>query len=154
RAVGAELAVVFGLHFARFVFLDVAAGELPFAAQWRETGGDVDRGLRIGIGAGGVVDPDRRLSARGLEVDLAHRHLERPDVDLAAAADRAGGDAYFEMGIDVGHESSPLQWRETVFAWKGRFPPYAGVSRIRFSGSWLQPSLNRSGAVPRGWRAS
>jgi hypothetical protein len=31
------------------------------------------------------------------------RHPERADVDLAAAADRAGGDADFEGGIDVGH---------------------------------------------------
>src|SRR5690606_36274225 len=146
--------VVFGLLFARFVFLDVAAGELPFAAQRREARGDVDRGGGIAVGAGGVVDAHRRLTRGGLKVDLAHGDAERADVDLAAAADRAGGDAYFEMGIDVGHESSPLQWRETVFSWKGRFPPYAGVSRIRFSGSWLQPSLNRSGAVPRGWRAS
>src|SRR5690606_33392374 len=42
RAVGAELAVVFRLDLARGVFLDVAAGELPFAAQGREAGGDVD----------------------------------------------------------------------------------------------------------------
>src|SRR5690606_9740061 len=118
--------------------------------------GDVDRGGGIGVGAGGVVDAHRRLTRGGLKVDLAHCDAERADVDLAAAADRAGRDAYFEMGIDVGHESSPLQWGETVFAWKGRFPPYAGVSRIRFGGSkaaaFLSTAHQRSpgdGAHPR-----
>src|SRR5690606_16159373 len=51
RAVGAELAVVFGAHLAGRVFLDVAARELPFAAQGREAGGDVDRGGGVGVGA-------------------------------------------------------------------------------------------------------
>ncbi len=70
---------------------------------------------RMGV-AGAAVDDvvqevflvaHRRLAARRLEVDLAHRHPQRPDVDLAAAADRSGGDAYFEVGIDVGHRCSP-----------------------------------------------
>ena len=61
--------------------------------------------LGVGIGAGAVVDAQRRLAGRRLEVDLAHRHAERADMDLADAADRAGGDLELGAGGDVGHVS-------------------------------------------------
>src|SRR5690606_6882555 len=77
RTVGAELPVVLWADFARSVFLDVAAGELPFAAHLGQAGGDVDRRLAVGVGAAGVVDAHRRLARGGLEVDLAHRHAQR-----------------------------------------------------------------------------
>ena len=60
---------------------------------------------RVGIGAGAIVDPQRRLARLGLEVDLAHRHAARADMDLAAAADRAGGDLEFGAGGDIGHRA-------------------------------------------------
>jgi hypothetical protein len=94
--VGAELAVILGLHLALGDFLDVAAGAYPVAAELGKARHDVDRGGGVGIGAGGVVDAERRFAAAGLKVDLAHRHAERADMDLAAAADRAGGD--LELG--------------------------------------------------------
>ena len=115
-------------------FLDIAAGELPLAADHRQAGLDVD-GLRgIGIGAGSVVHPHRRLAARGLEHDLAHRDAKRADVDLAAAADGPGGDADFGAGWDVGHVVSPKNGERAVL-WRTPLPPSAGVNRIRFSGS-------------------
>jgi hypothetical protein len=105
RTVRPQLAVVLGPDLALAYFLHVAAGELPLTAQLGQAGGDVDHCIGIGIGPAGVVDPQRRLAARRLQRNLAHRHAQRPDVDLAAAADRAGGDADLELGIDVGHET-------------------------------------------------
>jgi hypothetical protein len=106
-AIGAELAVILGADFARLDLLDIAAAEDPVAAERGEAGLDVDAGVRIGVGARGVVDADRRLARRGLEMDLAHRHAKRADMDFLRAADRAGGDADFGAGGDVGHSSSP-----------------------------------------------
>ncbi len=110
-AVRAELAIVFGLHFARRVFLDIAARHDPFAAQRGQAGANVDGGVLVRIGAAGVVDADRFLAA--LQLYFAHGDTNAAagfcaDMHLAAAANGAGGDAYFErsvfdMGIDVGH---------------------------------------------------
>ena len=91
---------------ARVVALDVAARLDPLAAQLGQAGADVDAGVGVGVGAGGVVDVERRLAAAGIEVDRAHRDAQRADVDLAAAADRAGGDADLGAGGDVGHASA------------------------------------------------
>ena len=107
RAVRPQLAVIFGADFARGIFLDIAALQLPFAAQGREAGADVDRGGRIGIGAGRVIHPHRRLARGRLQIDLAHGDLAVSHIDLAAAPDRPGGDADFELRVDVGHMLSP-----------------------------------------------
>jgi hypothetical protein len=52
------------------------------------------RRVRVGIGAGAIVDPQRRLAGRGLEVDLAHRHavawIARPLRRLARPPGEAG----------------------------------------------------------------
>src|SRR3546814_1457854 len=71
---------------------------------------------RIGVGTGGVVDAQGRLAARRLEIDLAHRHLERADMDLPAAADRPGRNGKLGARIDVGHHPSPYSrfgWRQS-----------------------------------------
>src|SRR3546814_5138443 len=73
--------IVLGADLPRVVAFDVAARLDPGAAQRGETGHDVDARGRIGIGAGGVVDAQRRLAAAGFEIDLAHR-----DADAAAGA--------------------------------------------------------------------
>ena len=83
RAVGAELAVILGPDLALEHLLDVAAAADPVAAQLGQAGHDVDLRLGIGVGARAIVDPQRRLARRRLEVDLAHRHAERADMDLA-----------------------------------------------------------------------
>ena len=102
-AVGAELAVVLGADLALGDFLDVAAAADPVAAELGQAGHDVDAGARVGVGAAGVVEVDRRLAGRGLEVDRAHRDVAAADVDLAAAADRAGGDFKFGACGRVAH---------------------------------------------------
>src|SRR3546814_12512353 len=70
------LAIVLGADLPRVVAFDVAARLDPGAAQRGETGHDVDARGRIGIGAGGVLDAQRRLAAAGFDVDLAHRAAE------------------------------------------------------------------------------
>ena len=67
-----------------------------------QPGIDVDLDVRIGVRPAGVVEVERRLARRRLEVDRAHRHLQRPDVDLAAAPDRPGGDARLAAGGEWG----------------------------------------------------
>src|SRR3546814_10197312 len=102
RTVGAELAVVLGADFALGHVLDVAAGADPRGAEFGEALADVDLGIGVGVGAAGVVDADAGFARMRVEVDLAHRHKDfwadaaagrARDVDLAAAADRHGGDA-------------------------------------------------------------
>ena len=134
RAIGAELTVILRLDFARVIFLYIAAFELPFAAQRGETLADIDLRIGIGVGAGGVVDADRRLASRGLKVDLAHGNLAVSDVDLAAAADGAGGDANFQLAVDVGHAKCLLK-AEAVFRRSGPTTPSADANRFRFNGS-------------------
>ena len=108
RTVGAGEAVVLGLDGAAVILLDIATAGDPFAAERGEAGHDVDAGGRIGVGAGAIIDAQRRLAAGRLKVDLAHGHPDggivgRGDVDLAAATDRAGGDLELGTGGDIGH---------------------------------------------------
>src|SRR3546814_13619724 len=105
------LAIVLGADLPRVVAFDVAARLDPGAAQRGETGHDVDARGRIGIGAGGVVDAQRRLAAAGFENDLAPRDAdaaagELGAMDLAAAAERAGGDACFGLCGEIGPAGS------------------------------------------------
>ncbi len=103
RAIRAELAIILGLHLALEHLLDIAAAADPVAAQLGKAGHDVDTGLGIGIGPRRIVDAHRWLARRGLERDLAHRHLVGADMDLAAAANRAGGDGKLGTGGNIGH---------------------------------------------------
>ena len=95
--------------------IDIAAIADPVAAQLGQAGHDVDTGFGIGIGARAVIDAQRGFAAGGLEVNLAHRDAERTDMDLLAAADRAGGDLQLGAGGDVGHSSLLLRRERTVF---------------------------------------
>jgi len=113
------LAVILRLDLAPVILLDIAARHDPFAPQRGQAGLDVDGSCGIGIGAGGVIDPQAGLIA--LKVDLAHGNPDaaagtRTDMHLAAAADRPGGNAYFELAVDVGHVKTLLTagewWRE------------------------------------------
>ncbi len=113
RAIGTELAVVFGTGGARGDLLDIAAGHDPVAAQLGQAALDIDADGRVGVGAAGVVNAQRRFARAGFEVDLSHRDAVGAEMDLAAAADRAGGDAdrrgvLFNAGIDVGHKCAPI----------------------------------------------
>ncbi len=106
RTVGAELAVILGAEFALGDFLDIAAAANPVAAEFGETRHDVDAGSGVAVGAGRVVDAQGGLARGGFEVDFAHCDVQRADMDLAAAADRAGGDFEFGACGNIGHVSS------------------------------------------------
>src|SRR3546814_19409624 len=109
--------------FRSVVFRDVVARHDPLAAELRQAAHDVYAGGRIGVGTGGVVDAQGRLAARRLEIDLAHRHLERADMDLTAAADRPGRNGKLGARIDVGHHPSPSSrfgWRQLTKRSLGR----------------------------------
>ena len=67
-------------------------------------------------------------------------------MDLAAAADRAGGDFELGAGGDVGHVSLS----NSEESGRPALPPYAGVSRIRFGGSQRLAASQPRRAVPRG----
>src|SRR3546814_5355107 len=80
------------------------------------------------------------------------------EVDLAAAADRPGGDAdlvgSFYAGIDVGHVSRSKGFGASWgFRARNTDPPSAGITRIRFDGSRAVPLSTCSFTqAPRGWR--
>src|SRR5690606_34928785 len=84
----------------------------PRLAYRRQPGGKVDLRIVVGIRAGRVVYVQRRRQ-RIFKRDLAHWHAQRrmpgwADVDLAGAADRAGGNGKrCGAGRDLVHGSPP-----------------------------------------------
>ena len=58
-----DVAVVLRLHLAAVVVLDAAAFLDPGFAHARQPARHVDLGARIGVGAGRIVDAERRLTA-------------------------------------------------------------------------------------------
>ena len=137
----------------------VAARENPRLAHERQARVEVDAGVRVGVGAGGVVDAHRRLVRVG-ERDLAEGHADvgavlRGGVDLARPLDRAGGDGLRKTLrlVDVdGHV-----W----ISWNGGDPgkacggesvksssSSAGMTRIRFRVSADQPCLSPCAGPP------
>ena len=82
-------------------FLGVAAILDPGAAYVGQTLAHVDGDVRVGVGAGGVVDGDRgvdlaaEVGRRHVQADLAHRHADVRarafDVDLARIGQRRDG---------------------------------------------------------------
>ena len=95
QMVGRDGAVVLGPDRPAFDRRIAARGDPAFADRW-ETTLEIDPRRAFGIGAGRVIDPDRRLF-RVAERNLAERHADiratlRRRIDLAGAADRSGGD--------------------------------------------------------------
>ena len=92
-----RIAVIDRLDRAAVIGLDAAAFLDPFDAGARQTLFQVERGVGVGVGAGRIVDRNRRLAGGGIERNLAQRHFQvgrsvRPRVNLARAHDRPGGD--------------------------------------------------------------
>ena len=92
-----SVAVVHRLDRAALVFLDAAAFLHPFDARARQALLQIERHIGIGVGAGRIVDRERRLAGGGIEHDLAQRHFQvrrrvGRRVNLARAGDRSGGD--------------------------------------------------------------
>ena len=97
QVLAADIAVVDRLDRAALIGLDPAALLHPGGAPARKALLDVDGRVGIGIGAGGVVDRNRRLARARLERDLAHGDAQLGrriglHIDLARAEDRAGRD--------------------------------------------------------------
>ncbi len=129
--------------------LRVAALLYPPIAQRRKSRADVDPRGRVGIGARGVVDEDRRVRLRahgsrrvGLR-DLAHRHADVRarsfDIDLARARQRLhGGLVDACVGSDEirgGRSLGLLQLCQRAGRPAGEVSDnasYAGMTRIRF----------------------
>jgi hypothetical protein len=149
RAIGAELAVILGANLALGDLDDVAAVADPVAADLGQAGHDVDAGIGIGIGARRIVDAHRHLARRGLELDFAHRHLVGADVDLAAAADRAGGDGKLGAGGDIGHGAHSSLRSEGV-PWTRKLPSLRRYQPDQVRRVAADCRLSTARAVPRG----
>ena len=117
--------------------------------------GEIDRDVAFGVGAGGIVDPDRRLVRIG-ERDLAERDADvgaaaRRSVDFARARDRPGGHGLRrgEFGNLVHGRLLAHQVRRRDSGGPNRksrpLRPFAGMTRIRFKGFGSSPSQPRSG---------
>jgi hypothetical protein len=76
RLAEAALAAVVGRQVGQFLGV-IALGD-PGGAQLRQALADVDAGGRVGIGAGAVIDRDRRIRRVGGRAlgNLAHRHAD------------------------------------------------------------------------------
>ena len=97
QVLAGDIAVVDRLDRPALILLDAAALAHPFDARARQALLHVDRRVGIGIGAGRIVDRNRRLAGRRIERNLAQRHFQLgrrigPRIDLARAGDRAGRD--------------------------------------------------------------
>jgi hypothetical protein len=72
----ADVAVVDRLDRPAVILFDAAARLHPVEAGAGEAFLDVNRDVRIGIDAGGVVDRQRRLTGGGIERDQAPRNAQ------------------------------------------------------------------------------
>ncbi len=101
--VASDVAIVFGLHMATTIGRAVAAGCDPRRADAGQAFVDIDLHGWVGVGAGGVIDADRRLLRGRMQRDLAigDQHVGeawRGAVAFMRGRQRAGGDA---EGLDA-----------------------------------------------------
>ncbi len=148
RAIGTELAVVLGADLATVIGLDIAAPLDPVATDLRQARHDVDAGIRVGIGAAGVVHAQRRLARGGVEMNFAHRDVQRADVNLLRATNGAGGHANLGLCGDICH-SRPLHAEETDHERWGRSLPTPVSAGSGSAGRGSCPPLKRRPALPR-----
>jgi hypothetical protein len=81
-AVGAKLTIVLRLYFALRDLHHIAARHNPWAADFRQTRGNINQGIGIGIGARRVIDAHRGLPRAWLKMDLPHGDPMLADIDL------------------------------------------------------------------------
>ncbi len=159
QTVAGGAAVVLGLHGAGLGRAEAAAGD-PGGTHRRQTRLKVDADGGVGVGAGGVIHPHRRLLGRGIERDLAEGDVDVPEalhggIHLAAAGDGAGGDgARYGRLLLVGQGASPRVERRDgpprrrgCDAGPGSCPS-AGMIRIRFADVGRMPAPQGSTAPP------
>src|SRR6202034_3884289 len=131
------VAVIDRLDRAALILFDSAALAHPVGARAGKALLDVDRGRVIGVGAGGIVDRERRLAPGGAERDLAQRHAQvwrsfGTRVDLARSGDRAGrhlrrGEIGFgDMLVHRSLLSSDPDTGEPGAVFAASFRPFAG----------------------------
>ena len=121
------------------IFLDVAAGENPVAAQRRKALADVDLGRTVRVRTGRVVEADRRLAAR--QRDFAERNTRAMDrdIDLARPGKRTTGDGVVrrrcvaDLLVHDRNLQNFLRGRRRMSY--PAVPPSAGMNRIRFEGT-------------------
>ena len=104
--VGGALAAEFGAQAGEF--FNVATFGDPSGAQSRQAGANVDLDGRVGVGAGTVINVDRRVlfategGRRVVLRDFAHRHADiRPrtlDIDLAGVRQRLDR-SFVDVGV-------------------------------------------------------
>src|SRR6516225_8598470 len=113
EVLAADIAVVDGLDRTPLVVFDAAALAHPCGARARQPLLDVDRHVGIGIGAGGVVNRNRRLGGGLGEHDLAHGHTQLgrrvgARIDLARGRQRSGRDlGRGDVGVVDVHRVAP-----------------------------------------------
>ena len=105
QLVAGGVAIVLGLDRAARIGLEAATGD-PGLAHARQAFGQIDSGVNLRIGAGGVIDVKLRLGGIGQQ-NLAQRHMHvvpasGGGVDLARAGQRTGGHGFGNKRIAFG----------------------------------------------------
>ena len=114
---------------------------------------EFDRSWRNSIEAASGIDIRRMyLTRSGFSPELGSRSISRiatPSAPTRTLRLPRIGPVVTLSSVLAGESAMSVSPCRTESG-RPALPPYAGVSRIRFGGSGLQPNLNRSGAVPRG----
>ena len=152
-------AVVLGLHLAGIGHeLHVPARNHPGFAGLLQALLDIDAGGRVGVGAGRIVQRQRWLIGTGVDGHHAERHADvGPEhaglVDLFRPRTFARGNAAgLQFADQLVHARASSKDGRTTGGGSGTRStlPFAGMTRIRFDGSWAHPPLSRLSAAPRG----
>ncbi len=157
----ADIAIVFRLHGAAVIALEVAIG-VPVRAQAWQALREIDLRRVLRIRPRGIVDAHRRLVGRRFEHDFAERHADIRAgfrINLPRTGERAAGDALrnesFRLLTDV-HWPLRCIWtgagantgrRRTPTALFVLPVPALALPRFRFEGSNL--SRRAFGSTPR-----
>jgi hypothetical protein len=135
--------IVERLHPPAGVALDVAPRSDPGGARARQPLVDVDGDVRVGIGAGRIVDRQRRLARGRVQLDLPHRHAQSA-MEAAGLIDLARRRQW------LGHDLQQLRVHRMLLTYSRtirRMPrgrkenrrlvklSYASINWIRFGGS-------------------
>ncbi len=109
----ADIAIIFRLHFPAIIKLGAATRFNPRFTNTRQTLFQINLRSRVRIGAGRVIDANRRLHRRGMKLDLAEGDAEirkalRRCENLGAGGQRPGGHLW-ERVFGKAHLLTP--WR-------------------------------------------
>ena len=102
-AVGAKLTIVLRLYFALRDFGHIIARDDPWAAKFIQADADVDARVAVCVRAAGVIHAHGWLARRWLQMNFAHRNVQRANMDFLAAANGASGYANLSACGNVCH---------------------------------------------------